>query len=810
MAAEKTSKINDIQSKLRKKGWSIKSDAIEEFVQEFGERQCTDEDVIKWAVNCDLKVVGSKVLSEHVKRGQLQSIEGPVVMQIQKIRNISAPKANEESGAAPRLLKLQLTDGHITCFALENSFIQKLSLSIPPGTKIRLKGTVFLISGFMLLEPRNVDVLGGKVEKLVVKWETNKNVSQQRGKPSMLSDDGPPLFIGFDTRTSGALKKTSIAKLIDDSQKTQSSLLKEESTSQKEENKKIHEDFEHSRDQRIQTAKQGNESHTNPTKTENRAHKSFQSGGNQRMQLGSSGDRGQWRVESKLNAKPSNVQKPDESGQNQRDEAFSNKGGGQQQKYTEKSNRERRPNSQRGGRHNDDYGDEQATSRPSEGTLWDFLETKLPSKGSKGEKVKTKETADDHLDEDGSQYNRQASVQRDGHYRNQRGDQREHGRIKGSAGDQSETSKKQAVSKDYQQSKYENQGRRYERDGRERNEKGNERNRKQSERSRNQQKSEHQWTEKDGRAAERYDNNMKYSKEKQRGSDQRDYQRNNPPSGANSANKHGKQTEKSHENQSGHGGKDFSQDDKQRNDNYRKEHSKYDKADNRQSQGRGGTRQDSHAGSGTQDFRRQSHGRDNRGGVLREQNYRGGIKGTQERDSQMHETSVPAGQSDNQKSKHQNERYREGISGGRSYESRKQHWWNEGEDCLAFHVEHRQYYLAKIIKVEVRHKSCVVMFHDTGKRETINWSNLLPLDFEVTRQPFQSQARGIIHASPTLMQERSNKVQQDVTTFAAPPFTPPNFDEGWPELHGDAVQNNAIRSQRPTQAFYKPPRKAKE
>ena len=48
------------------------------------------------------------------------------------------------------------------------------SLSTLPGTKIRLKGTVPLISGFMLLEHRNVDVLGGEVEKLVVKWETNK------------------------------------------------------------------------------------------------------------------------------------------------------------------------------------------------------------------------------------------------------------------------------------------------------------------------------------------------------------------------------------------------------------------------------------------------------------------------------------------------------------------------------------------------------------------------------------------------------------------------------------------------------------
>jgi uncharacterized ubiquitin-like protein YukD len=48
------------------------------------------------------------------------------------------------------------------------------SLSTPPGTKIRLKGTVPLVCGFMLLEPRHVEVLGGKVETLILKWETHK------------------------------------------------------------------------------------------------------------------------------------------------------------------------------------------------------------------------------------------------------------------------------------------------------------------------------------------------------------------------------------------------------------------------------------------------------------------------------------------------------------------------------------------------------------------------------------------------------------------------------------------------------------
>lgn len=65
-------------------------------------------------------------------------------------------------------------------------------------------------------------------------------------------------------------------------QNTQDSLSSQESSSsQKDENKKAHAAFEHSRDQRIQTAKQGNARQSNPTKTGNNASQSLQVAGNQ-------------------------------------------------------------------------------------------------------------------------------------------------------------------------------------------------------------------------------------------------------------------------------------------------------------------------------------------------------------------------------------------------------------------------------------------------------------------------------------------------------------------------------------------------
>ena len=48
------------------------------------------------------------------------------------------------------------------------------SLSIPPGTKISLKGTITVKENFLMLDSNNTKVLGGEVEKLKEKWELNK------------------------------------------------------------------------------------------------------------------------------------------------------------------------------------------------------------------------------------------------------------------------------------------------------------------------------------------------------------------------------------------------------------------------------------------------------------------------------------------------------------------------------------------------------------------------------------------------------------------------------------------------------------
>ena len=57
-------------------------------------------------------------------------ITGPIVLQIQKIRNISAPVAREDSSVAPRMLRIVLNDGVINCTALELEPIQSIRYHI--------------------------------------------------------------------------------------------------------------------------------------------------------------------------------------------------------------------------------------------------------------------------------------------------------------------------------------------------------------------------------------------------------------------------------------------------------------------------------------------------------------------------------------------------------------------------------------------------------------------------------------------------------------------------------------------------------
>lgn len=84
-----------------------------------------------------MREIGAGVSDLH--KGKLENIDNElIILQILKLRNISAPKANEQSKTAPKLLKLQLTDGQNTYSAIE---MESTALSLektPPGTKVQI------------------------------------------------------------------------------------------------------------------------------------------------------------------------------------------------------------------------------------------------------------------------------------------------------------------------------------------------------------------------------------------------------------------------------------------------------------------------------------------------------------------------------------------------------------------------------------------------------------------------------------------------------------------------------------------------
>lgn len=66
-----------------------------------------------------------------------------------------------------RMLLLSLTDGSQAVDAAECSPIAHLHLDLIPGTKVLVKGPVECRRGIILLQPANIELLGGEVSDLV-------------------------------------------------------------------------------------------------------------------------------------------------------------------------------------------------------------------------------------------------------------------------------------------------------------------------------------------------------------------------------------------------------------------------------------------------------------------------------------------------------------------------------------------------------------------------------------------------------------------------------------------------------------------
>ncbi|XP_057309909.1 tudor domain-containing protein 3-like [Hydractinia symbiolongicarpus] len=189
-------KVTKMETQLKSKGWNLSVEGLKSCTDACQKSNPTVNDIIKKALDSDLRHIGQKILPENINSGQIESIKGPIVLQLQKMRNITAPLINQESSGAPRMMKLTLTDGCTTCVAIEFKMVNCLKLDMIPGIKLCLtSSSISLLKGVILLEDGDVKILGGEVEKLKSKWESNREAKCLKKKGDV---EGPPPYKDFD------------------------------------------------------------------------------------------------------------------------------------------------------------------------------------------------------------------------------------------------------------------------------------------------------------------------------------------------------------------------------------------------------------------------------------------------------------------------------------------------------------------------------------------------------------------------------------------------------------------------------------
>jgi hypothetical protein len=79
-----------------KLGWSLSPEGLDYLLSEFEEENPRIHDVIKIALDTDLKHIATPKLPEDLN--QCGKIIGPMILQVNKVRNVSAPKIHPYQG----------------------------------------------------------------------------------------------------------------------------------------------------------------------------------------------------------------------------------------------------------------------------------------------------------------------------------------------------------------------------------------------------------------------------------------------------------------------------------------------------------------------------------------------------------------------------------------------------------------------------------------------------------------------------------------------------------------------------------------
>ncbi|KAH8482249.1 hypothetical protein H0E87_029635 [Populus deltoides] len=162
-------------------------------------------------LNMDLRSIGAKSLPDPNLLNKTSYLQGPKILQISAVRDISVSGIEGfPNSSKRRLLKLGLTDGHNEINAIEYSHIPSIPNDIAPGSKVRLDNKAPLHNCIVCLNPKVITVIGGIVQSLHEEWQMNQKYSGISRSSLRLSQEtdngGPPPFeklqIGAPSRRS--------------------------------------------------------------------------------------------------------------------------------------------------------------------------------------------------------------------------------------------------------------------------------------------------------------------------------------------------------------------------------------------------------------------------------------------------------------------------------------------------------------------------------------------------------------------------------------------------------------------------------
>lgn len=195
---------------LRKEGWYINESQVSEFFDD-GIIPKTSQEILKTILNEDLRhFAEASIINLHKKEETV--FEGPCVLQLLRYRNVSVPRIKEElnqTDPAHSIIRLFFTDGHTAISAIVLQSIPGITSETPPGTKVLITGTVPVEGNFLILDRKNVKILGGRVEEMIEKWNVEKSSVRADGfKSSVGKGTGAPKWVSFGKRgQKGQLEK---------------------------------------------------------------------------------------------------------------------------------------------------------------------------------------------------------------------------------------------------------------------------------------------------------------------------------------------------------------------------------------------------------------------------------------------------------------------------------------------------------------------------------------------------------------------------------------------------------------------------